>query len=291
MARTLLFLLALTLLLTTSCGGTEGVGTVRVSLSGEEASREGFPVGDIAFADGWSLQFERVIVSLVDFRLAASDGDEAMIEADPIVADLHLGEPIAWTFEGVHAQRWDRVSYHFGAPTAASRKVGVVDDATLASMIANRHALHLEGVATRGDERVPFAFGLDLNVDATRCEGADETEGLVVREATFDDAQLTIHLDHLFFDSYATDEPAMRFDPMAAVVGDDGRLTLDDLAAQSTTDVRDANGEPLLVDGAPLVYDPGDLPLDAPNLRDFVRAAAITIGHFQGEGHCDYARR
>ena len=66
---------------------------------------------------------------------------------------------------------------------------------------------------------------------------------------------------------------------------------LDDLAMQSTTDVRDADGEPLLVDGTPLVYDAGDLPLDGPNLRDFVRAAAITVGHFQGEGHCDYARR
>lgn len=291
MTRSPSTLLALSLLLASSCGGTDGVGTVRVSLSGEEASREGFPVGDIAFADGWSVQFERVIVSLVDFRLAASDGDEAAIEADPIVADLHLGEPIAWTFEGVHARRWDRVSYHFGPPTAASRKVGAVDDATLASMIANGHALHLEGVATRGEESVPFAFGLDLNVDATRCEGADATEGLVVREATFNDAQLTIHLDHLFFDSYATDEPAMRFDPMAAVVGDDDLLTLDDLAMQSTTDVRDAEGEPLLVDGAPLVYDAGDLPLDGPNLREFVRAAAITVGHFQGEGHCDYARR
>lgn len=284
-------LATLSVLFVLACGGNDGVGTVRVSLSGEEASREGFPVGDIAFVDGWSLDFERVIVSLVDVRIASSDGDEAAIEVDPIVADLHLGEPVAWTFEGVPAQRWDRISYHFGPPTAASRRVGTVDEATVTSMIAGRHALHVEGVASRGEETVPFAFALDLDVDATRCESADGTEGLVVREATFTDAQLTIHLDHLFFDSYATDEPAMRFDAMAAVVGDDDLLTLDDLQAQSTTDVRDADGAPILVGGSPLLYDAGDLPLDAPNLRDFVRAAAITVGHFQGEGHCDYARR
>ncbi|MEZ4252173.1 MAG: hypothetical protein R3B99_28500, partial [Polyangiales bacterium] len=107
---------------------------------------------------------------------------------------------------------------------------------------------------------------------------------------TFDDAQITVHLDHLFFDTFATEDASMRFDPMAAVAGVDG-LVLDDLARQSTTDVRNAEGEPLLVDGSPLVYDPGDLVLDTPTLRDFVRAAATTVGHFQGEGHCDYVRR
>ncbi len=278
------------LVLLLACGDDAGTGTVRVMLSGEEASREGFPVGDIAFVDGWRVDFDRVLVSLIDFRLEGADGDAAAIEADPIVADLHLGEPLAWTFEGVPARRWDRVSYRFGAPTVRSRRVGTVDEGALAEMIAAGHALRLEGTAIRGDERVPFVLALDLPVDATRCEAADGTEGLVVRESSLDDAQITIHLDHLFFDSYATEEPSMRFDAMAAVAGDDG-LTLDDLAAQSITDVRGADGEPLLIEGSPLVYDPGDLSLDAPNLRDFVRAAATTVGHFQGEGHCDYARR
>lgn len=273
-----------------ACGTDEGVGTVRVSLSGEEASREGFPVGEIAFADGWSIEFERVVVSLVDFRIESASGDAAATEADPVVADLHLGEPLAWTFEGVPARRWDRISYRFGPPTEASRRVGSVDEATVAAMIAGEHALHVEGVATRDEERVPFVFALDLPVDATACEAADGTEGLVVREATFDDAQITVHLDHLFFDTFATEDASMRFDPMAAVAGVDG-LVLDDLARQSTTDVRNAEGEPLLVDGSPLVYDPGDLVLDSPTLRDFVRAAATTVGHFQGEGHCDYVRR
>ena len=45
-----------------ACGGAEGAGTVRVTLSGEEASREGFPVGDIAFVDGWRVDFDRVLV-------------------------------------------------------------------------------------------------------------------------------------------------------------------------------------------------------------------------------------
>lgn len=279
------------LLVLSACGGADGVGTVRVSISGEEASREGFPVGELAFADGWAIDFERVVVSVVDVRLEAADGDVAPIEADPIVTDLHLGEPLAWTFEGVPVRRWDRVSYRFGAPTEASRRVGVVDDETLAAMREGGHALHVEGVATRGDESVRFAFGIDLDVDNTHCVAADGTDGLVVREATFTDAQLTVHLDHLFFDSFASEEPAMRFDPMAAVAGDDALLTLDDLATQSTTDLRDAAGEPLLVDGMPLVYDAGDLALDAPNLAAFVRAAATTVGHFQGEGHCDYTRR
>ncbi|MBX3249578.1 MAG: hypothetical protein KF901_20545, partial [Myxococcales bacterium] len=266
-------------------------GSVRVSLSGEEAAIEGFPVDDIAFADGWSIAFDKVLVSVVEVRLEASDGDRATLDVDPVVADLHLGDPVAWTFDAVPARRWDRVAYRYAPPTMSARRVNAVSDADVAAMVSGGHALWIEGVASRGAERVAFAFGFDLDVDNVRCEsGVDDTQGLVVREGALTEAELTFHLDHLFFDSYATDDPALRFDAMAAVATD-GALSLDDLIAQSITDVRDAEGEPLTDDGVPVVYDPGDLSLAAPNLREFIRAAATTIGHFQGEGHCDYVVR
>jgi hypothetical protein len=41
-------------------------------------------------------------------------------------------------------------------------------------------------------------------------------------------------------------------------------------------------------EGNPVVYDPGPLVLSERNLRGYVKAAATTVGHFNGEGHCDY---
>ena len=274
------------------CGDGGASGTLRLTLNGEEASREGFPVGEgedrIAFADGWSVEFEKVLVSIVDVRLAASDGDEAGVAVDPIVADLHLGTPEGWRLEGVPARRWDRFSYRFGAPTMDARRVNAVEDADLEAMVMGGHAFWIEGVARRDGQEVPFRWGLPVAVDNVRCvNGVDETDGLVIGEGGLSEAELTVHLDHLFFDSLASKEPGMRFEAMAAVAGE-GPLTLEDLAAQSITDVRDAEGEPIEVEGAPLIYDPGDTPLEARDLRGFVLAAARTMGHFQGEGHCDY---
>jgi hypothetical protein len=41
-------------------------------------------------------------------------------------------------------------------------------------------------------------------------------------------------------------------------------------------------------EGNPVVYDPGPLTLSERNLRGYVLAAVTTVGHFNGEGHCDY---
>ena len=164
-----------------------------------------------------------------------------------------------------------------GAPTMDARRVNAVEDADLEAMVMGGHAFWIEGVARRDGQEVPFRWGLPVAVDNVRCvNGVDETDGLVIGEGGLSEAELTVHLDHLFFDSLASEEPGMRFEAMAAVAGE-GPLTLEDLAAQSITDVRDAEGEPIEVEGAPLIYDPGDTPLEARDLRGFVLAAARTM--------------
>ncbi|MEM9731402.1 MAG: hypothetical protein AAF997_22705, partial [Myxococcota bacterium] len=102
-------------------------------------------------------------------------------------------------------------------------------------------------------------------------------------------AEVTVHLDHFFFDTYASDDARLRFEAWAAVAGEDGVITLDDLASQSLSDLRDRNGDPIVDgEGLPVVYDPGPLEIAGSNLRDYTVAAATTTGHFNGEGHCDY---
>lgn len=273
--------------------GSSGVGSLRVNISGEEASRDGYPVGsgddEIAFADGWTLEFEKVLVSVTDFTLQTSDGEDVEVEAPDVVADLHLGEPRLWTFDDVPARRWDRVGYRYAPPDKDARKANDVDDMDIERMADDGYSIFIRGTARKDDREVEFEYGFGFEVDMTRCEnGQDETDGVVVATNAVNEAQVTVHLDHLFFDTFAVDDANLRFDPMAAMAPQSGRLTLDDLAKQENlSDLEDADGEPLEI-----AYDPGSVFEPVPKtLEDYVVAAATTTGHWNGEGHCVYERK
>jgi hypothetical protein len=285
--------LALTTLALAACtdnASSYGTGSVRVAISGEAAAISGFPAGAgddvIEFADGWTLEMRKVLVSLEGFELRAADGDDAAVDADPVVADLHLGEPELWRFDDVPARRWDRIGYRYKAPTRSSRATNDVSDDDLERMVDGGYSLLIDAVASKDGQEIAIEYGFAMQVAHSQCvNGQDETDGLVVPTNGAADAQITVHLDHLFFDTYASDEAALRFDPMAAVAMD-GKVTLDDLALQDNlSDLLDADGEPL-----DLAYDPGSAFDPIPeSLREYVQAAATTTGHFNGEGHCKYA--
>jgi hypothetical protein len=75
---------------------------------------------------------------------------------------------------------------------------------------------------------------------------------------------------------------------MAAMAPSSGPLTLEALAKQSNlSDLKGDDGKPL-----ELAYDPGSVFTPVPkNLEEYVVAAATTIGHWNGEGHCTYTRK
>jgi hypothetical protein len=227
-------------------------------------------------------------VSITGFQLRTQQGDEAQLDADPVLIDLHRGEPELWSFADVPAQRWDRVGYAYAPPTSKTRRAGDVADEDVEQMIDGEYALLVAGTATNGEREIAFEYGFPFEVTMDGCHnGVDDTDGLVIADGAAAEAQLTIHLDHLFFDDWAIEEPALRFDAMAAMAPPSGPLTLDDLKAQDNlSDLVDAAGGPL-----ELGYDPGsDFEPVPENLRDLVLAGATTTGHFNGEGHCDYER-
>ncbi len=269
-----------------ACGGE--TGTLEVSISGEEAAVQGFPVGDIVFEDGWSLTFSTLVVNVGGFELRGEDGETATVEGDVIV-DLHQGDAQAFTLEAVGARRWEDVRYVIRPPTAASRELGAVDPAVRARMTTEGLAIHLEATAEKDGVARTLAWGFDERVLNRGCVNGDETLGVVVAAGAVTEAQITLHWDHLFFDSLVLDEAAMRFDAMSAVADASGAVTLDALNGQRLADLRDAEGEPLLDDASmPVVYDPGSAPLPEPTLLHHVRALVTTVGHWNGEGHCQY---
>jgi hypothetical protein len=277
-------------LLTACADSAAGSGRLKISISGEEASLAGYPVGsgddEIAFSDGWTLEFEKILISLDAFELESADGDSAGVESGPVIADLHKGMPELWSFDDVPAQRWDRVGYRYVVPSDRSRKANDIDQDALERMIDEGYSFYVEGVAKKGDREIPIEWGFAFELELTRCEnGRDGTDGIVVAENKLNEAEVTVHLDHLFFDSFAVDDAELCFDAMAAVAPEDGPLTLDDLAKQNNLSApKDADGE--LLD---LVYDPGSTFNPVPKtLKDFVIGAASTTGHWNGEGHCHY---
>lgn len=279
--------------LASGCAGdAAGDGSLTLHISGEEAALHGYPVGSgdsaIAFVDGWTLEFHKVLVSLTGFTLATSSGADAGLKPEPVVADLHAGEPVLWTFPSIEARRWDRVGYRYAPPNDDSRHADAVDDADVNRMHDGGYSFYLEATARKDDRSVDLQWGFPFSVQLTDCKnGTDGTAGLVVRENTQNSAQITVHLDHLFFDSWATSDPRLRFDAMAAVAPSDGPLTLGDLAQQDNlSDLHGANGQPL-----ELAYDPGSEFKPVPNnLEEYVVDAATTTGHWNGEGHCVYTR-
>lgn len=265
-------------------------GSLRVDISGEDIATMGLPVGDIAFADGWSLTFEHVFVVVEDFQI--DDGSAAFpLEAPSTIVDLHAGDQTVWSYTGVPAQRWSRVGYRIARATAGTRRLGDVSAADLDAMVAANASLRLVGTATHPTHG-SFALDLALPVSShlERCEsGADATDGFVVPNSGTHQSQMTIHLDHLFFDSARAEEPSLRFEAWAAVAGDDDVITYADLAGQHLADLRGIDGGPLLDDAAaPVVYEPPSTGLPAQTLAAFVFAQSLGVGHFEGEGHCDY---
>lgn len=286
--------LAVVVTLASACANEAGGdGSLVIRISGEQAAKSGYPAGDgeraIAFADGWTFAFQKVLVSLSSFQLKTAAGDDAQLHSDPIVADLHVADAELWKFDAVPARRWDRVGYRYEPPSAESRKVDEVSDDDVARMHDNGYSFYIEATAHKGDREIALAWGFPFKVQLSRCEnGQDGTDGLIVRENAQNSAQITVHLDHLFFDSWAVADPKLRFDAMAAVAPADGPLTLDDLARQDNlSDLKDADGKPL-----DLAYDPGSAFSPVPtNLEQYTIDAATTTGHWNGEGHCEYVRQ
>ncbi len=272
----------------TACGGE--VGSLAITVSGEDAAVNGYDEG--AFADGWTMRFDALVVSLSAFDLHGAQGEDALLESDPVLVDLHQGDQVAWSFEGVPARRWEDVRFVIGPATPEARDVGSVDPALRARMIDEGLSVLVIGHAEKDELARDFEFAFALDVAHSRCHAADGTDGVVVGAGAGNEAQITLHWDHLFFDSLALDDASMRFDAIAAAGDGSAPITLADLSSQRLADLRGLDGGPLVDgDGAPIVYVPGSTPLAEPTLRGMIEAVAATVGHLDGEGHCEYERR
>ena len=300
--RCVVSLLLLGVLAQYACVGEDvaGEGDVSIEVGGGAALREGFPYteGDVtyAFIDGWEVGFDKYIIAIGDVRFTEQDdGDEVESWAGPKVMDLTVsttGSEALIDLDGLPARRLD-----FGFSVVAPRVLP--DESTASSddiqrMIDHGWSLLVEGEATHPESGRTIRFRLGLPV-ATRYDecinGKDTTRGVAVEASKRTGAYIYTHAIHLFWDTLASGDEDLRFEAFAAMAGDDDLVTEEELKAQDLTDLRSADGAPLIdADGHAVVYnDGGLLPLGEWTLYHFITRAAMASQHFNGIGLCKSA--
>ena len=253
--------LAIAGLILCACDGAEaGEGTLRVTAWGEGFIEEGIPAD--AFVDGWSVTFDTFLGSLSEI-----DAEEAGLEGTHVL-DLSKSSAGAGQELGpltVAAGRRPILSWSL-AP-ATSDAVTDIDDKVLDAMVGANASIWARGTARRGDEVKTFDWALDTRSRYVECD-----TGVSLAAGETQDAVLTVHADHLFYDDLDAEDPGVAFDLIAAADMDlDGAITLDELRAQSLS--------------GQTRYQVGGRDID--DLHGFIVEKARTVGHINGEGHCE----
>ena len=243
MPKSLFRALPLALLLLAACGsddddgnGANGKGTISVYAYGESFIEDGIPAENVD--DGWSIAFDRFEVSVRDLHVAGMDLENQAVVDLAIESD---GEGTRLASAEVTA------GAHRGPSFTLAR-------------------VEVEGSAERAGTIKTFHWTFAEPTHYSRCETTTTvpSDG----EATF---QITVHADHLFYDSLVAEEPQLLFDAIAATDSDDdGEVTRSELEARDV-------GE----------YDPGNADVD--DLWSWLVAQHRTLGHVDGEGHCEAA--
>lgn len=220
------------------CGSGGETGTVQVTAYAEEFVEQGIAAEEMA--DGWSVAFERFSVSVANVSLAGLPVE--------VVSTIELAQP-----SGGSGQVLGEVATPEGRYQDARYDV-------LQTRVA--------GTATRAGEAKSFDWSFEEPVRHSQCATVT-----AVRAGEVSTLQITLHADHLFYDSLVAEEPALRFQSLAnADENEDGVVQLDELALASLG-----------------TYDPGNAD-EVQDLRGWLRAAARSMGHIDGEGHCEVAR-
>jgi hypothetical protein len=244
MSKSVFYMLGLSWLLLTACGSdgdgaaTEGTGTIAVRVYGEAFIEHGIPAEEVD--DGWSIVFDRFEVAVHGVRVAgAALSAEDLPRVDLAVESAGAGHELG---------RVEVPAGRYHQPSFTIAHVEVVGSA------------ERRGVVKTFD----WTFAEPTSYSHCETSTSVEPDG----ESTF---QITVHADHLFYDSLVAEEPRLSFGALAAADGNgDGKLDRAELEARDIGD-----------------YDPGNE--DVNDLWSWLVAQTRTLGHVDGEGHCEAA--
>jgi hypothetical protein len=252
-------------LLALGCSDSTSPGMLELSIYGEDFIEQGIPAAEVE--DGWAVKFDSFLVTLTDLSVAQGHGAAALTESTPRVFDIarpSMKKGITVISKMVDGGKYDHVGYAISPARAGATAGNPLPAGALEAMIAGAESVRVSGSGSKDGKTVRFTWGFTGDT-AHSCHIGLEVDGGTAG------SQITIHGDHLFYDDLVAMEPGVRFDLVAASDADmDGTVTQAELTA------RDIRGQAR--------YQVGNVP--ATHLWAFIAHQATTLGHIDGEGHC-----
>ncbi|MDF3067236.1 MAG: putative lipoprotein [Polyangiaceae bacterium] len=317
--KTMTLLAALLCTAAVGCSGDDdavaGKGSLTVLVEPEDTIIEGIKAGSSgeAIQDGWSVAFDRFIITIGDIDVHLSTDESADAEAEEAyTVDLTQVEESGlelWKLDGLQEGRWE---LHYATPGAVHgalrhESVSKADfeemveadftyliDGTLSkasgqscppAALASVGTREPNGQTSGGNDcydapQVRFHFGAGAETVYGPCE-LDEVPGFAITADRTESIALTIHGDHLFFNGFPEgSESGIR--RLAQWLADcdldlDGVVTREELEAITPAELPELDAERYQLGGAPIELD---------TMYDYAIAQLKTQGHFRGEGEC-----
>lgn len=250
-------------------------GTITAYAWGEGFIEDGIPAAEVE--DGWAIRFDKFLVSTGNFAAKAGEGGVEVGAPTYFLVDLAQPsdgaghEVVRFTAPG-----GDYDHYGYGLRPAATATPVNVAAADAAAMITAGYGVWIQGSATKAGVTKSFDWGFRTKIGYAHCEMAATIDGTDVAMVS------TFHADHLFYDSLTSNEPDIRFQLIADADGAagaaaDGSISMAELAATDIT--------------AEEHYQVGSLQdpdgADITNLQQYLTVQQSTLGHINGEGHCE----
>ena len=235
-------------------------GSLRITMYGEDFIEDRVPADEVI--DGWEVVFSKFLVAAHDI-----EADGRMLPGS-YVLDLRPSSDGEGHEVGVlelPSGAVGTVGYRI-AP-ASAEAAGNASDEDIAAMAEAGYSIRAVGTATKDGVTIAFDWGFGTDTHYAACETEAD-----VREGGEGVSQLTIHSDHLFYDDLDSEEPNVAFEIIASADANaDGIVTAAELAAVDIT--------------GHSRYQVGSR--DITDLWSFIEAQTTTVGHIDGEGHCE----
>lgn len=246
----------LPLIALSACGGGDWTAETR----GESYIEEGIPAAD--FADGCSVVYDSFLIAMGDVALLDGDGVEVgVVEGQQVFDMVGAGPHVVGSAE-VPATHY--VNARFSISPASGAVAGNATEAQVTEL--GRLSMRVKGTLTCGGEEKTFdwSFATDTTYNC-------EPEDLTIPAGGEVGTQFTIRGDHLFHDGLENPDAEVRGQAIFDADGDhDGlieEVELDDVEVST------------------LGYEVGRYSA-VTTLYHFVESLTQTLGHVDGEGHC-----
>ncbi|MDB4973369.1 MAG: putative lipoprotein [Myxococcaceae bacterium] len=270
-----------------SCGDAGGPNQLHVLLAAEETISNGLQAGEgEENTRDFGVSYSKFLVVIGNVALARSDPERRLTSSAVFLADMRqvgeAGQEIV-RFDDVRAGQWSRFGYQtpLASPTLAGlQRLTGVSDADAQEMIDKQLTYWIEGTVERPGSPVRFVFKLAVPTTYSDCE-TNGQPGVAASEGGASTATITLHGDHLWFDSLVRGDESTVVRRAAwladADTDGDGKVVTEDLARiPAEKAFPSAKG-----------YNLSGGPTPVSTALDFVRGQLASQGHLNGEGECE----